>query len=131
MKVKDGRNVPEKSDCLGSKKITSRVDRRVVTAEKEIPSPQQPNRLNRSSNSPMKNRDSKNDGDFTGKGRSEICLKGDPSWTKARGTGRRGSGAAAASLRRRRKERIREKRKKSVFVQACMLQFLIWTSAFH
>ena len=39
VKVKDGRNVPEKSDCLGSKKITSRVDHRVVTAEKEIPSP--------------------------------------------------------------------------------------------
>ena len=57
VKVKDGRNVSEKSDCLGSKKITSRVDRRVVTAEKEIPSPQQPNRLNRSSDSPMKNRE--------------------------------------------------------------------------
>ena len=89
VKVKDGRNVPEKSDCLESKKITSRVDRRVVTAKKEIPSPQQPNRLNKSSDSPMKNRDSKNDGDFTGKERSEICLKGDPSWTKARGNGRR------------------------------------------
>ena len=57
VKVKDGRNVSEKSDFLGSKKITSRVDRRVVIAEKEIPSPQQPNRLNRSLDSPMKNRE--------------------------------------------------------------------------
>ena len=37
VKVKDGRN---KSDCLGSKKITSRVDRCVITAEKETPYPQ-------------------------------------------------------------------------------------------
>lgn len=46
VKVKDRRNVAEKSDCLGSKKITSRVDRRVVTAEKEAPSTQT-QRLNR------------------------------------------------------------------------------------
>ena len=36
VKVKDGRNVADKSDCLGSKKITSHVDHCVVTAEKEI-----------------------------------------------------------------------------------------------
>ncbi|KAJ9697704.1 hypothetical protein PVL29_007027 [Vitis rotundifolia] len=58
VKVKDGRNVAEKSDCLGSKKITSRVDRRVVTAEKETPSPQT-HRLNRTSDSPMKNRENR------------------------------------------------------------------------
>ena len=46
VKVKDGRNVVDKSYCLGSKKITSRVDRCVVTAEKETPSPQI-HRLNR------------------------------------------------------------------------------------
>uniref|UniRef100_F6GWU6 Uncharacterized protein n=1 Tax=Vitis vinifera TaxID=29760 RepID=F6GWU6_VITVI len=40
LKVKNGRNVADKLDCLGSKKITSRVDRCVVTAEKETPSPQ-------------------------------------------------------------------------------------------
>ena len=32
LKVKNGRNVADKSDYLGSKKITSRVDRCVVTA---------------------------------------------------------------------------------------------------
>ena len=66
-----------KSDCLGSKKITSRVDRRAVTAEKEAHSPQQPNRLNRSSDSPMKNREirkttatspEKEDRDYTRRG---------------------------------------------------------------
>ena len=46
LKVKNGRNVADKSDYLGSKKITSRVDRCVVTAEKETPSPQT-HRLNR------------------------------------------------------------------------------------
>ena len=39
LKVKNGRNVADKLDCLGSKKITSRVDHCVVTAEKETPSP--------------------------------------------------------------------------------------------
>ena len=46
VKVKYGRNVTDKSNYLGSKKITSRVDRCVVTTEKETPSPQT-HRLNR------------------------------------------------------------------------------------
>ena len=46
VKVKD-QSLANKSDCLGKKKITSRVDRRVVSAaEKESVSPQ-PHRINK------------------------------------------------------------------------------------
>ncbi|KAM3740937.1 hypothetical protein ACB098_08G137000 [Castanea mollissima] len=55
VKVKD-QSLANKSDCLGKKKITSRVDRRVVSAaEKESVSPQ-PHRINKNSDSPMNNR---------------------------------------------------------------------------
>ena len=40
VKVKYGRNVTDKSNYLGSKKITSCVDHCVVTIEKETLSPQ-------------------------------------------------------------------------------------------
>ncbi|KAF8396010.1 hypothetical protein HHK36_017621 [Tetracentron sinense] len=47
VKIKE-EDISEKSDGAGRKKTTSRVDRRVVTAEKEAP-PLQPNCLNRNS----------------------------------------------------------------------------------
>ncbi|KAG6632706.1 hypothetical protein CIPAW_13G177000 [Carya illinoinensis] len=55
VKVKD-QSLANISDCLGKKKITSRVDRRVVgTAEKDSVSPLA-HRLNKNSDSPMNHR---------------------------------------------------------------------------
>ncbi|GMY16133.1 glycosyltransferase-like protein gnt15 [Fagus crenata] len=55
VKVKD-QSLANKSDYLGKKKITSRVDRRVVgAAEKDSVSPQ-PHRINKNSDLPMNNR---------------------------------------------------------------------------
>lgn len=55
VKVKD-QSLANKSDFLGKKKITSRVDRCVVgTAEKDLVSPQA-HRLNKNSDSPLNNR---------------------------------------------------------------------------
>ncbi|XP_040995337.1 uncharacterized protein LOC121241579 [Juglans microcarpa x Juglans regia] len=52
VKVKD-QSLANKLDCLGKKKITSRVDRRVVgTAERDWVSPQ-PHRVNKNPDSPM------------------------------------------------------------------------------
>ncbi|KAJ7955436.1 DUF1639 family protein [Quillaja saponaria] len=54
VKVKD-QNFNNESDCLGKKKITSRVDRRVLTVDKESSSPQ-PHRTNKVLHSPVDNR---------------------------------------------------------------------------
>ncbi|KAG2671466.1 hypothetical protein I3760_14G137800 [Carya illinoinensis] len=55
VKVKD-QSLANKLDCLGKKKITSRVDRRVVgTAERDSVSPQ-PHRSNKNPDSPMNHR---------------------------------------------------------------------------
>ncbi|TYK09966.1 uncharacterized protein E5676_scaffold16G00950 [Cucumis melo var. makuwa] len=54
MKVKEPQRITSKPDCLGKKKVSSKGDRRVVTAEKAS-STQQTHRLNKSIASPTDN----------------------------------------------------------------------------